>query len=178
MHCWFHDDPGHGTDIQPLVPESLCLLEHLGILQSVREQLMEKNIYTSITFIHVFEIMAQYISLFFLDKKALLVRQTHSYHDEHALRDIKSVSPVVVGNSAVVLPYSEQPAAQHLSRQWRKMWLCLIFPNTEQSIRPQEKPWAAQSLLVWGCISKWWLLQLAVWEVWFPCICSSPHNQS
>lgn len=38
MHCWYHDDPGHGIDIQPSVPESLCLLEHPGTLQSATGQ--------------------------------------------------------------------------------------------------------------------------------------------
>lgn len=38
MHCWCHDDPGHGTDIQPSVLESLHLLEHPGILQSAKGQ--------------------------------------------------------------------------------------------------------------------------------------------
>lgn len=62
--------------------------------------------------------MAQSINIFIVGlKTATLISLTHIYHDEHTLRNIKSMSPVVIGHSAVVLSYSEQPAAQNLNGQ-------------------------------------------------------------
>lgn len=45
---------------------------------------------------------------------------TYSKHGEHALADIECMSPIVVQNITIVLPYSQQPPTQGLEKkEWK-----------------------------------------------------------
>lgn len=40
--------------------------------------------------------------------------ETYCDHNEHALRHVEGMSPVVIRHSSIVLPHSQKPAAQNL----------------------------------------------------------------
>lgn len=40
--------------------------------------------------------------------------KTHCDHQKHALGHVEGVPPIMVHHGPVVLPYSQEPAAQHL----------------------------------------------------------------